>query len=91
MFSSEVVLRTGDSHSIINEEGTRVNLAKDILIGNHVWIGHRVLINKGVKISDDSVVGTGSVVTNQFNQKGVCIAGNPARVIKENITWLSER
>ena len=91
LFSSEIVLRTGDSHSVINDKGERINAAKDIEIGNHVWVGYRTLINKGVQVPDNCIIGTGSVLTHSFSQKGICIAGNPAGIIKENISWLTER
>jgi acetyltransferase-like isoleucine patch superfamily enzyme len=57
-----------------------------IAIGKHVWIGSRVLINKGVQLGDGCVVGSGSVVTRSF-PAGVLIAGNPARIIRENVEW----
>ena len=87
LFSSEIVIRTGDSHLIMGEDGERLNAAKPVLIGNHVWIGHRVLITKGVKIMDESVVGTGSIVTKEFNESNVIIAGVPAQVIKRKVKW----
>lgn len=57
-----------------------------IIIGKRVWIGSRALINKGVQIGDGSVVAAGAVVSGVF-PAGVLIAGNPARVIRENVTW----
>ncbi len=53
MFSANIVFRTGDSHSIINSDGQRINASKSICIGNHVWIGNTVIVNKGVKVSDN--------------------------------------
>ena len=91
LFSSEIVFRTGDSHSILSKDGSRINFAQDITIADHVWLGHRVLINKGVRIEKDSVVGTGSVVTKQFTEPNVVIAGVPAKVVKTNTSWCGER
>lgn len=91
LFSSEIVFRTGDSHSIVDMSGERINRAADILIGNHVWIGYRVLVNKGVVIPEDTVVGTGAVVTKQFDETNTVIVGVPARVSKQNINWITER
>lgn len=91
LFSSEIVIRTGDSHSILNETGTRINPAKDVVIGNHVWVGHRALITKGVSIPENCVVGTGAVVTKPIDKSGTVIAGVPAKIIKENINWCGER
>ena len=91
LFSSDVVIRTGDSHSVTDLEGNRINQAKDVKIGNHVWIGHRALLNKGVEIADDSIIGTGAVVTRKFDRPNVCIAGNPAKIVKEDVNWKNER
>lgn len=51
-------------------------------IGNNVWIGGNVVINPGVKIGDNSVIGSGSVVTKDI-PPGVVAAGNPCRVLRE--------
>ena len=91
LFSSDIVIRTGDSHSVVDLNGNRINQAKDVKIDNHVWVGHRVLINKGVEIADNSIVGTGAVVTRAFDCASVCIAGNPAKIVKENVSWVNER
>ena len=87
LFSSEIVFRTGDSHSIVNMEGKRINRSKDITIGDHVWVAHRVLVNKGVSVARDTMIGTGAVVTRSCEQSNVILAGNPAKVIKENVNW----
>ena len=39
-----------------------------ITIGNNVWIGSHVVINPGVTIGDNSVIGAGSIVTKTFHQ-----------------------
>lgn len=91
LFSSEVVIRSGDSHSIYNNFGDRINQAKDVCIEDHVWVGHRAIITKGTHILNDSVVGTGSVVTRNFSESNCVIAGNPAEVIRENVNWDKDR
>lgn len=91
LFSSDIVIRSGDSHSIINMDGVRINQAKDVLICNHVWIGFRVLITKGAVIKENSVVGTGAVVTNSFEDGNVVLAGVPARIVKHDVDWLNKR
>ena len=91
LFSSEVVLRTGDSHSVLDMEGKRINPSQDIKIADRVWVGHRVAINKGVRIQPDTIIGSNAVVTKSTEQSNVLLAGCPARVIKENISWDSRR
>lgn len=91
LFSSDVVIRTGDSHSIIDIDGSRINHAEDVIIGNHVWLGNKTTILKGSIIQPNSIVGTGAVVTKPFYQANVILVGNPAKVVRENTNWLRER
>lgn len=60
--------------------------APQIVIGEQVWIGSRALILKGTRIGAGSVVASGAVVSGVFPER-VLIAGNPARVLRENVTW----
>lgn len=91
LFSSEIVIRTGDSHSILNEAEERINPAKDVVVRDHVWVGYRVLIAKGVTIPENCVVGTGAVVTKPIDRGGTVIAGVPAKIVKESINWCGKR
>ena len=92
MISSGVRVCTGDSHSLINQEGARVNYSQNISIGDHVWIGMRVVINKGVKITDSCIVGACSLLAGKlFTEKNTVIAGVPDKVIKKGIGWRRER
>ena len=90
MLSSNINVRTGDSHSIIDENGSRINPAESVLIGDHVWIGEGAKIMKGVQIMDSSIVASGSIVTHSF-PSNVIIGGNPAKIIKSNVGWDKRR
>ncbi|SES90355.1 acyltransferase [Anaerobranca gottschalkii] len=57
-----------------------------IKIGDNVWIGCNSTILKGVKISSNTVIAAGSVVTKDL-PSSVLAGGNPAKVLKENISW----
>ncbi len=87
MFAYGIVLRTGDHHTIFDAEGTRVNKSKDIVLGDHVWIGQNAYILKGVELADNSIVGACATVTRGSAEKGSVFAGNPARIIKTNANW----
>ena len=89
IISGNIVIRTSDGHSILNNEQIRLNQAQNIKIGNHVWICMNSVILKGVTIADGSIIGTNSVVTHSFINKPTIIGGNPAKEIKkiDNFTW----
>lgn len=53
-------------------------------IGPRCFIGGRALILPGVEIGEGCIVGAGSVVTKSV-PAGCLVAGNPARVLRENI------
>ncbi len=55
---------------------------KPVHIGNNVWIGAGAHINPGVTIGDNSIIGSGSVVTKDI-PANVIAAGVPCRVIRE--------
>lgn len=91
MFSDQIDIRNGDSHSILDiENGKRINYAKDIFIGNHVWVGKGVQILKGVSIGSNSIVGTRSIVTKDVPNNSIA-TGTPAKVVKTNVTWDRQR
>ena len=52
-----------------------------VTLGNNVWIGSNVVINPGITIGDNSVIGAGSVVTNNIPPDVVAV-GVPCRVIR---------
>jgi len=61
------------------ERASRLEFGRPVRIGRNVWIGAGAIILPGVTISDDALIGAGSVVTHDV-AKGVTAFGNPARV-----------
>ncbi|WP_145119514.1 sugar O-acetyltransferase [Rosistilla oblonga] len=62
---------------------------KPVSIGSDVWVGGGAIILPGVTIGSRTVIGAGSVVTKDIPE-GVLAAGNPCRVIRENIAGDSD-
>lgn len=90
MISSYCQVRTGDSHSVTDLEGNRINPAASVYIGDHCWLGEGSKVMKGVTLSKDTVVSTGAIVTKSFGSN-VLLGGMPAKVLKENISWNEKR
>jgi acetyltransferase-like isoleucine patch superfamily enzyme len=87
LFANGCSITSSDVHHVLDATtGERLNPARDVSIGDHVWLGDHVKVMKGAAIGRNSVVGLGSVVTGQFGP-GSAIAGVPARVIRSGITW----
>lgn len=53
-------------------------------IGQNCFLGGRCMILPGIEIGDNCVIGAGSVVTKSVPPRSL-VAGNPARVLRENI------
>jgi len=56
--------------------------AKEVTIGDDVWIGGNVIVNPGVSIGNNVVIGSGSVVTRNIPDN-VVAAGNPCHIIRQ--------
>jgi len=58
-----------------------------INIGNNVWIGCNVHIYKGSTIPNNCVVAADSIIRGVFEEENCLIGGNPAKILKRNISW----
>ena len=69
-----------DKHARRYNDTSQIDTAP-VCIGNDVWIGANSIILKGVKISDGSIIGAGSIVTRDVPQDSL-VCGVPAKPIK---------
>ena len=59
-----------------------MNKAKNMIIGNHVWIGSNATVLSGVTIGEWAVVAAGAVVTKDVPPYTI-VGGVPAKIIKK--------
>lgn len=55
---------------------------KPVHIGENVWLGGDVKILSGVSIGGNTIIGAGSIVTEDI-PSNVIVVGNPCRVIRQ--------
>ncbi len=79
-----VLIQDSDYHTTYDENGKPKSQTLPISIEDNVWIGANVIVLKGVTIGEGCIVAAGSVVTKSIPAYSL-VAGNPARVIKQNI------
>ena len=79
-----VIIRDTDAHEIVGKEHQKI---KPVAIEDNVWRGNRAMIMKGVTIGKGAIIAAGAVVTKDVPENTI-VAGVPAKVIKENVTWM---
>lgn len=80
----DVIIRDTDAHQIVNSNHL---MTEEVIIGDHVWIGNRSIIMKGVTIGSGAIIAAGSIVTKDVPEKCL-VAGVPAKLVRKNVEWL---
>lgn len=83
LFSWDIQIMDTDFHTIIPEN--KVN--NGITIGEKNWIGCKVCILKNTETQYNTIVGACSLLNKQYAETNCIIAGNPAKIIKNNTNW----
>jgi len=92
LWAAYVYIVTDDMHRLEDvETGARINsYGAHVRLGKHVWLGRDVIISGHVEVGEGSVVGMRSMVRGQKVPPFTAVAGVPARVIREGVTWSGE-
>jgi acetyltransferase-like isoleucine patch superfamily enzyme len=80
---------TISSHKLSRNPDSYPFIKFDTYIGDNCLIGVGAFIMPGVIIGNNCVVGSGSIVTKNV-PNNVIVAGNPAKIIKENFEWAKD-
>jgi maltose O-acetyltransferase len=82
------VLIYARGHGIRSEDVSMIDQgfeeAREVVIGDDVWLGARAIILPGVHVGRGSVVGAGAVVSKDVPPHSVAV-GNPARVVRSRV------
>lgn len=89
LWAANVVVTTDDMHRLEDlVTGERLNpFGAQIRLGRHVWLCRDVIVTGNTEIGEGSVVGSRAMVRSQKVPANTAVAGTPARVIREGITW----
>ena len=86
MFAGDTVVYNTDSHSIF-QDGKLINQAKELVVGNHVWVCGNANILKNSYVASGCIVARNALLSGKFETKNAVIAGLPAKVIKTGVVW----
>jgi len=59
-----------------------INPAKEVILGDNVWLGRNVVVLPGITIGSGSIVGANSVVTKDIEANSI-VGGVPAKIIRK--------
>jgi acetyltransferase-like isoleucine patch superfamily enzyme len=92
LWAADVYIATDDMHRLEDlATGERLNpYGAHIRLGRHVWLCKDAVVSGHAEVGDGSVVGLRSVVRGQKVPPHTAVAGTPARVIREGVTWRGE-
>lgn len=89
MISDGIHIHATDSHPIMDKDSMQVinRVQQPLIIGDHCWLAQGVRILKNAHIPNNTILGAGSVVSKHFDEEYTVLGGNPAKVVKRNVTW----
>jgi len=82
LIGSHSVIMDSPYHTVDPSRRLERPVPRPITLEDNVWLGIRVIVMPGVTIGTNSVVGAGSIVTDDL-PSGVLAVGSPARVVRE--------
>lgn len=82
--SWDVLITDTDYHTLDDNDATG-----PVTIGDHVWIGARSIVLKGVTIGSGAVIAAGSIVTSDV-PGATLAAGDTVSILREDVSWRAD-
>ncbi|CAK8716729.1 MAG: hypothetical protein D3905_06835 [Candidatus Electrothrix sp. AS4_5] len=64
---------------------------RNIFIGQNCYIGSAVRFAPGSAIGNNTLVGLGSILTQKFSDENVLLGGQPAKILKKDYCWRTQK
>jgi acetyltransferase-like isoleucine patch superfamily enzyme/coenzyme F420-reducing hydrogenase beta subunit len=84
MIGRNVTIRDNNGNHYINRQGYRNS--RPVIIGDKAWLCEGCTIMSGVHIGEGAIIGAHALVTGNVPAYAM-VAGNPARVVDEDVLW----
>lgn len=86
-----VVIYDSDFHRMLDSNGNIKNQAKDVVIGDHVWLTNQIMVQKGTNIGTGTVVSPFTCLRGDIPQSVLVVNGMKTTIAREEIHWSSKR
>tara|TARA_B100000795_G_C22579969_1_gene353403 strand:- start:110 stop:661 length:552 start_codon:yes stop_codon:yes gene_type:complete len=86
-FAPDVMVLAHDTSTKLHLNHTKI---RNVIIGNRVFVGARVVILPGVNIGNDVIIGAGSLVSKDI-PSGSVVTGNPAKIICSTTNYINNQ
>lgn len=89
MISGNIMIFASDAHTIYSIENKKVlnKVTSHVVIDDNCWIAHSAKFLKNARIAKNCIVANSAIVTKEFKEENVILAGNPAKIVKRNVNW----
>lgn len=88
VFARMCYILDSDHHQILDKNGKTRNYPRETIIGDHVWLGAKVTVQKGTKIAPGCVVGANSIISGNIGEHTL-LRNEKAKEVSE-IDWSPE-